>query len=50
MEMSWNFVSPKKWEPWVGDLIFLLCIFDHILISSYPGKFHGNEINFGTSN
>ena len=19
MEISWNFVSPKKWEPWINE-------------------------------
>ena len=29
MEISWNFVSPKKWEPCMFYFIFILGIYDN---------------------
>ena len=34
MEISWNFVSPKKWEPWSG--INNLLLLYHVLWVAIP--------------
>ena len=30
MEISWNFVSPKKWEPWLGSITFVTSTLDSV--------------------